>query len=503
MEVEFRMTTCFNSKLQRRRNSHNLKLNLSLPTNTILASKNFIQYQPNSPTTNIFYTYEEINKTLKVEMNESKKVTATTLVKKTSPKNKRSISSKKFQGLKLNLTNISNTKCNQNVRNVSDIGPKTGIPKLNVLSLNLTNVNNQVNNMNNNLNSGLKNDTVFMQRNLNKKIRCGSNLNCLGNRNDSSITKLTNDIHVGSVKNLNNIEYFQQHNITNIISIFSKRGYNDESYKQFINNNKIPENNDEITIQTVQNNINNTKCKINNLNKKIDLINNHLKINLHDTIDSSIYDYFEKSNNFINDRKNIGATYIHCQLGISRSVALCLAYLLKERIVMNVDEGMKFIKKKRPIADPNFGFLSQLEDYHNFLLSEETKCDNGIDMTTEKAIKTFEDHNDGDDNNMLSNNSSGKYPSICLSKLKSQTSQSSNISQISSIISSQNSQITSIISDMDDNQQTEDMKMDKVESFQNRPTKTNNLEHKLERVSINQNSSDLQFRNDDQRYQNH
>lgn len=56
---------------------------------------------------------------------------------------------------------------------------------------------------------------------------------------------------------------------------------------------------------------------------------------------------------------NGGKILVHCRKGISRSAALCLAYLLEYRGV-SYDEGMNLLRKARPMVDINNGFAQQI-----------------------------------------------------------------------------------------------------------------------------------------------
>ncbi|XP_026199272.1 dual specificity protein phosphatase family protein [Anabas testudineus] len=57
-----------------------------------------------------------------------------------------------------------------------------------------------------------------------------------------------------------------------------------------------------------------------------------------------------------------GRTLVHCRAGVSRSAALCLAYLLKHRGV-SLLEAHGWLKTCRPIVRPNNGFWEQLIRY--------------------------------------------------------------------------------------------------------------------------------------------
>ncbi|GAA6220937.1 dual specificity protein phosphatase 18-like [Lates japonicus] len=57
-----------------------------------------------------------------------------------------------------------------------------------------------------------------------------------------------------------------------------------------------------------------------------------------------------------------GRTLVHCNAGVSRSAALCIAYLMKHRGVTLL-EAHRWVKTCRPIVRPNNGFWKQLVRY--------------------------------------------------------------------------------------------------------------------------------------------
>jgi dual specificity MAP kinase phosphatase len=71
---------------------------------------------------------------------------------------------------------------------------------------------------------------------------------------------------------------------------------------------------------------------------------------------------------FIDEGMKHGAVLVHCAAGFSRSVALAIGYLMKQRN-WSFEESFKFVKLKRnsKYTNPNFGFLKQLKDYEQEL----------------------------------------------------------------------------------------------------------------------------------------
>ncbi len=59
--------------------------------------------------------------------------------------------------------------------------------------------------------------------------------------------------------------------------------------------------------------------------------------------------------------------FVHCAVGKSRSVSVILIYLLKA-LGIGINEGLKMVKDKRPIAQPNFGYMKQLLEYEQKFL---------------------------------------------------------------------------------------------------------------------------------------
>lgn len=57
------------------------------------------------------------------------------------------------------------------------------------------------------------------------------------------------------------------------------------------------------------------------------------------------------------DNKNV---IVHCAAGMSRSPTLVIAYLMIENR-WSYEETINFVKRRRPIVEPNIGFVKQLK----------------------------------------------------------------------------------------------------------------------------------------------
>jgi dual specificity phosphatase 12 len=91
----------------------------------------------------------------------------------------------------------------------------------------------------------------------------------------------------------------------------------------------------------------------------------HLKLDILDVEDENIMQYFPQTNAFIQEAVDNGTSVlVHCIAGVSRSVTVTCAYLMKTNN-WTADEALKLVRSKRSIARPNESFFSQLQIYHS------------------------------------------------------------------------------------------------------------------------------------------
>ena len=89
----------------------------------------------------------------------------------------------------------------------------------------------------------------------------------------------------------------------------------------------------------------------------------YIKFAVGDAPDQDISQFFEESNAFVTRcLEDGGKVLIHCAAGISRSTTVLCAYLMKTT-GQNLDDVLKHVRTKRPIATPNMGFREQLKKY--------------------------------------------------------------------------------------------------------------------------------------------
>ncbi len=87
----------------------------------------------------------------------------------------------------------------------------------------------------------------------------------------------------------------------------------------------------------------------------------YLKIPLYDFEYQELEDYVNQTNKFIEEGSNKGnKILIHCGEGVSRSVAICLMYMIILK-KYTFTEALKIMNQKRPCSKPNKGFIKQLE----------------------------------------------------------------------------------------------------------------------------------------------
>ena len=96
-------------------------------------------------------------------------------------------------------------------------------------------------------------------------------------------------------------------------------------------------------------------------------------LNLVDDPSIDIIQYFEQAFSFIElARKKKQKILIHCKLGISRSPAILIGYLIKH-LGHTTASALNFIKSKRVQIHPNSGFINQLNLYERSFKKNQRK----------------------------------------------------------------------------------------------------------------------------------
>ena len=96
-----------------------------------------------------------------------------------------------------------------------------------------------------------------------------------------------------------------------------------------------------------------------------------LHIPLDDDPNENILQHLQKTTEFIDKAlSNGGAVFVHCAMGKSRSATLCIAYLMR-KYNLTPDEALEQVREGRGVADPNPGFMEQLDVYYRMLRAED------------------------------------------------------------------------------------------------------------------------------------
>jgi protein-tyrosine phosphatase len=93
----------------------------------------------------------------------------------------------------------------------------------------------------------------------------------------------------------------------------------------------------------------------------------YCRVPINDETGANILVYLEGTSDFIHHHVLKGhSVLVHCQMGISRSATVVIAYLMKHHD-MSRDTAYRYVKERRPKIDPNPGFWDQLEVYEKRL----------------------------------------------------------------------------------------------------------------------------------------
>ncbi|CAH1246508.1 DUSP5 [Branchiostoma lanceolatum] len=89
----------------------------------------------------------------------------------------------------------------------------------------------------------------------------------------------------------------------------------------------------------------------------------YLNVRVDDDMSANVTHLLPTTTEFIAEAiKSGGRVLVHCNLGISRSSTVTMAYLMKQR-QWTMKDAFDFLKERRQVAQPNLGFLRQLSKY--------------------------------------------------------------------------------------------------------------------------------------------
>eukprot|EP01130_Rhizamoeba_saxonica_P019278 TRINITY_DN9921_c0_g1_i1.p1 TRINITY_DN9921_c0_g1~~TRINITY_DN9921_c0_g1_i1.p1 ORF type:complete len:210 (-),score=39.16 TRINITY_DN9921_c0_g1_i1:141-770(-) len=93
----------------------------------------------------------------------------------------------------------------------------------------------------------------------------------------------------------------------------------------------------------------------------------YLRLEIEDSSVVPIIELFEQAHQFIDEAlDNNKGILVHCEAGMSRSASVVISYkMLKEGMLPG--DAYKYVKGKRSIIAPNYGFIRQLCEYGRVL----------------------------------------------------------------------------------------------------------------------------------------
>lgn len=132
------------------------------------------------------------------------------------------------------------------------------------------------------------------------------------------MSRVSDQLYVGNIYDAINIEWLEQHNITHIVNCI--KGFDNLYPREF----------------------------------------KYLSLHLDDQPQQTLYHVFEPSYKFIRDAiHNGGTVLVHCHAGVSRAASITIYFLMKVKGWSYV-EALQYLRKFRPIVNPNPGFVKQL-----------------------------------------------------------------------------------------------------------------------------------------------
>ncbi|KAI0982380.1 hypothetical protein GJ496_009237 [Pomphorhynchus laevis] len=99
----------------------------------------------------------------------------------------------------------------------------------------------------------------------------------------------------------------------------------------------------------------------------------YMNIRVPDVDEAELIREWDKTFKFISQATEQGkGCLVHCKMGISRSAATVIAYLMKKND-WTLDEAFTYVHKRRSCVRPNTGFMDQLQVYEGILKASQVK----------------------------------------------------------------------------------------------------------------------------------
>ena len=95
-----------------------------------------------------------------------------------------------------------------------------------------------------------------------------------------------------------------------------------------------------------------------------------LHLDVEDSAEQDLLPAVRAAADWIHAARAKHSVYVHCQMGVSRSATIVIGYLmLKEN--MTLVDAVSLVKSRRPIVNPNPGFIEQLRKLEVEILHEQ------------------------------------------------------------------------------------------------------------------------------------
>ncbi|XP_072519317.1 protein phosphatase Slingshot homolog 3 [Salminus brasiliensis] len=93
----------------------------------------------------------------------------------------------------------------------------------------------------------------------------------------------------------------------------------------------------------------------------------YMNVRVYDVEATDLLSHWNNTYMFINEARKSGqAVLVHCKMGVSRSASTVIAFLMKQQ-GWPLDYALNHVRERRPIVQPNDGFLRQLHTYSGIL----------------------------------------------------------------------------------------------------------------------------------------
>ncbi|XP_063044093.1 protein phosphatase Slingshot homolog 3 [Engraulis encrasicolus] len=102
----------------------------------------------------------------------------------------------------------------------------------------------------------------------------------------------------------------------------------------------------------------------------------YMNIRVYDVESTDLLPHWKNTYTFINSVRQSGqAVLVHCKMGVSRSASTVVAYLMKQQ-GWSMEDSLAHVRERRPIVQPNDGFMQQLNTYSGILSASKQRHSN-------------------------------------------------------------------------------------------------------------------------------